>query len=184
MKKIIVLTIAAIFPSVSIAESFSSTFHGNHQVTVGTDDFDGSMVRTILELRDQKINASKSEQYINEIGYVCGPSSSKKDKVDIRAYYTSSHYVYGRKIGGTLGSTRSYEPLKVKFDNSDEIITVPLTKKSSDDLWPELELSEPSLVNMMKASSGMRIKDGFGRSAKFDMTGAASAFNAFYKHCK
>jgi hypothetical protein len=184
MKKLIVLTLATILPSVSIAESFNTTFHGNHQVTVGTDDFDGSMVRTILELRDQKINSSKSEQYINEIGYVCGPSSSKKGTVSIRAYYTLSHYVYGRKIGGTLGSTRSYEPIKIKFNNNDEIITVPLTKKSPDDLWPELELSESSLVSKMKSSSNMRIKDGFGRSSKFDMTGAESAFNVFYKHCK
>lgn len=184
MKKIIVAILATILSSASMAESFNTTFHNNHQITVGTDDFDGSMVRTILELRDQKLDQSKSDQYINEIGYVCSPSASNKDKVHIRAYYTTSHYVYGTQIGGTLGSTRSYKPLQVKFDNSDVVITVPLTQKSSDALGPELELSEPSLIEKMKASSIMRIRDGLGGSSKFDMSGAASAFNAFYKHCK
>lgn len=181
MNKIIVATLVAILPSVSMAEDFKITSHGNHQVTVGTDDFDGTMVRTILEIRDQKVDSSKSDQYINNIGYVCGPY---KGKIDIRAYYTTSHYVYGRQIGGTLGSTRSYEPIQVKFDNGDEVITVPLIQKKPDDFWPELELSETSLVNKMKASSIMRIKDGNGGSAKFDMTGTASAFNTFYKYCK
>lgn len=184
MKNIILATIVTILSSASMAESFNTTFHNNHQVTVGTDDFDGSMVRTILKLRDQKLDQSKSDQYINEIGYVCSPSVSNKEKVRIRAYYTTSHYVYGRQIGGTLGSTRSYNPLQVKFDNSDIVITVPLTQQSSDALGPELELSEPSLIEKMKASSVMRIRDGSGGSSKFDMTGAAFAFNDFYNYCK
>jgi hypothetical protein len=184
MNKIIVATLATILSSTSMAESFNTTFHNNHQVTVGTDDFDGSMVRTILELRDKKLDSSEPDQYINTIGYVCGPSATNKGEVHIRAFYTTSHYVYGTQIGGTLGSTMSYKPLQVKFDNSDIIITVPLTQRPSNGLGPELELSEPSLIEKMKASSVMRISDGLGGSSKFNMSGAASAFNAFYKYCK
>lgn len=179
----LLITLVALLPSTLLAESFNITFHGNHEVTVGTDDFDGTMVRTILILRDEKRNHSKQEQYINEIGYVCSPSSSDDNQVNIREYYTTSHYVYGRKIGGTLGSTRSYNPIQIKFDNDDSIITVPLTKKNGE-RWAELELSEPSLIKKMKISSIMRIKDGLGGSAKFDMTGSTSAFNTYHKNCK
>ena len=142
------------------------------------------MVRTILKLRDQKLDLSKSDQYIKEIGYVCSPSFPDDGSVDIRSFYTTSHYVYGTQIGGNLGSTMSYRPLQVKFDNSDIKTTVPLTKKSSNSLGPELELSEPTLIEKMKVSSIMRIRDGLGGSSKFDMSGASSAFNEFFKHCK
>ncbi|ELV8694373.1 hypothetical protein QNE54_001089 [Vibrio fluvialis] len=185
VKRIILAVLAVnLASSPALAESFNVTFHGNHQVTVGTDDFDGSMVRTILKIRDEKVNLSKPEQYINEIGYVCSPSVSKGNSVHVRTYYTTSRYVYGRQIGGTLGSTRSYDPIKVKFDNDSNVIEVPLVKKSPSDLWSELDLLEPSLVNKMKVSSVMRVKDGLGGSAKFDMTGSTSAFDTFFKYCR
>jgi hypothetical protein len=183
MNKLVIAILVTVFPLASVAESFNTSFYGNHQITVGIDDFDDSVVRVILELRNEKVDSSKSDQYINEIGYVCSPPTSNREKIHIRSYYKTAHYVFGSEIDNSLGSTRSYNPLKVKFDD-EAIITVPLTQKNPDDLWPELELTEPELINKMKSNSAMRIKDGNGGSAKFDLEGVASAFNTFYKYCK
>ncbi|EMD1897909.1 hypothetical protein VQV48_003972 [Providencia rettgeri] len=183
MKKLITLVLAITLSSFSIAETFEIKNYGNHEVTIGKDDFDGTMVRTILKLRSEKLKGSISDQYIHEIGYVCAHSTSDKKKMNIRSYYTTSHYVYGRNIGGTLGSTRSYAPIKIKFDDNDHIITVPLINKKDGLGWPELDLSAPNLIEKMKSSTIMRIKAQHGNSSKFDMKGAAAAFNAFYNSC-